>query len=231
MVPTATLAAFLGVTGEDAYLAALEDGVVAEVAALTGLHLEPRASVEEIHDGQTLAERLTERGVAPEPQRVYLTQPPAGGLDDVTKVEERGGTSDVWEDVPLEEDGEPVFELEGRVLIRRIGEWPAGPRTVRVTYARGWDEPEAEPEEDYVPIPPELSLLVRDLVAHRYRGAAMRRLGGEVTAASIRGASFTLGGRGNEAEAQEANGMNMPRNLALRMDRLPGSQSARRSRR
>lgn len=229
MVPAADLAAFLGVTGEDAYLEELESSAVAEISALTGLHLEPRAEALEIHDGETYADRLD--GSTARPQRVFLSQPPAGGLDDVTLVEERGGAADDWEEVELLDDGDPVFELDGRTLYRRIGDWPEGPRTIRITYVRGWDEPEDPEPEGYVAIPEDVRTLVRDLVAHRYRSGALRRLGGDVTGASIRGASFTIGSGPRGGSMETAGDMNMPANLALRMDRLPGSQSARRSRR
>jgi hypothetical protein len=209
LLSTARLSSYLGVSAQDTYLAILESNAVSDVERMTGLYLGPPSTIVEVLDGPgafPLA-RLSPVGAGAAIQSVRLRNAlPA--ISAITKVEERSSLVSEWEEVALETDDEPprdVFELDGQRLVRSVGAWPIGPRTVRVTYTYGYGTDQA---------PREWESVVFDLVAHRYKDPTSRQLGGGVSEASIRGVSVKFT---DPAATAAGNGHGLPPDLYRRI--------------
>lgn len=192
MLSAAVIAAYLGgVTGQDAYLAELEAGAVADVEALTGHHLGIARDFVDVRDVRPAAYGLTGPEGGYQPQRVKLSQPVAAVAD--LTIEERTAPGQAWTEVEqLTEDDPPldVFELSGHWLTRVVGSWPVGPGTVRVSYSFGY-------AVDHASIPAGFRSVVLDLVAARYVDPSIRKIGDGVTELETRGARVRFGSGGS----------------------------------
>lgn len=212
MISVASIQTFLGVTGDDAYLAHLEQGAVDDIQTHSGLFFgAPESRGVVLTPVQRFA-RLT----APEVPKVPCVRLPdlLPSIASVTSVEQRYTPSGAWESVGLTtSESRARFELHGTALLRLEGFWPVGLNTVRVTYSRGYAEDAA---------PANVNALALDLIRHRYEDAETRKVSRRVSRVSIRGASIALGG-----SADTVAGTSLPADLRERIEALrPGGYAA-----
>lgn len=203
MISLARIQARLGVTGDATYLQELHDEVVDNVQEWTGLYLGTTTKTfREIHRGATLRQRLTK----PEIDRlpcVWLGQP-IETLGEITSIEHRATTSSDWiaYDLLDPDDSSPNFEVDGGRVYKLSGNWPVGPRRVRVTYDFGWSLDAA---------PARVESVIFGLIELRYRPPAQRKLPANVSAVRARGVSVEL---------RDAGGVMISPELADRLNAL-----------
>lgn len=184
MISLARIHDRLGIQGDDAYLEQLEAGWVSTLESMTGRYLGEPKTVVDIRNGFARSLRLTEPEDGRRASVIFLSQPPAN-FAAVTKIETRTSISGDWEELDLETaDVTPLpnFELDHTRLYRIDGsDYPAGARTVRVTYTAGYDIDNG---------PDMYEALLFDILAHVFRPEALRAKGG-VASVSQRGVSVT----------------------------------------
>lgn len=137
LVSLATLQSWTGVTDDDATLVAIEAGVTAFLQRVCNRDLStPQASYQDIVRGADyLPGALTAPINPPDIPFVLLNHLPTGA---VTAVDYRYSVQSEWASQDLAD-----FESDAdnpRILYVVSGLLPAGQRTVRVTYPRGYDE-------------------------------------------------------------------------------------------
>jgi hypothetical protein len=196
VLSVARIQAYLGTSGDVAYLTELEAAAVADVQAITGRFLGAAGTAfVDVCDGPALpAWGLTAPESPDEPHSVRLSQPVA--LAGITSVKERANPAEQWEAVALVTTDVPpidVFEMRYSRLYRLIGWWPVGPRTVQVSFTFGYATDGA---------PAAFNGVVLDLIAARFRPAGMRAQG-SIKRAQIRGAEveYVEGGSGGSIPA------------------------------
>lgn len=167
MVSVAKLQSWIKVSGETDILASIEAGVVGFLETETDrLFTAPPESIEDILDGGDLAEGdlLPLRTFAALPS-VLLREAPSGP---VTAVAFRERIESAWEPQDLAD-----FELSGRELISKRGGFPAGARTVKVTYPFGYTV-DQEPNGDRVLATAQLAVLQLSKYVYDRRKAGLK---------------------------------------------------------
>ena len=184
MISVGVIQTRLGITGDDAHLAELEEEVVADVETWTGLYLGTASKTfREVHTGGRARARLTpsERERLPSVRLGQRVESMAG----ITSVEWRDAPDQLWEAYPLTDPdpSAPLFDVDDGRLFKLRNDWPPGRRTVRVSYDFHWAEDAA---------PPDVRGVVLDVIKRRYESPQLRATPESVASVSVRGVAVKL---------------------------------------